>query len=221
VKFVKLLIVPAMLLGSVALAAPASAHALTNATVNVACDTPTGRVCVTLAGTIEQGNAARNVFFQLFAKGSDTKLDEIEFQLPAFSDKGGNDFSKTLCFKAITGDVPGFDVKVVKVTDAVGNPSDLAIHITGGKTISFDKDHQPQTVVATTGKCAPPPQSPPAESPPAQSPPAQSPASTTTVTLAKTGGLDFRFPLIGLVLLVAGGTLFVVSASRGRSTGKK
>lgn len=220
-KFAKLLIVPAVLLLSAALAVPASAHALTNATVNVACDTPSGKVCVTLTGRVEQGNQARNVFFDLFAKGSDKKLDEIEFKLPAFSDKGGNDFDKMLCFKAITDAVSGFDVEVVRVTDAAGNPSDLSIQITGGQTINFDRDHQPQVVVGSTGKCGPPANSPAPQSPPAQSPAAQSTPANTTVTLAQTGGIDFRYPLIGLALLVAGGTLFVVSVSRGRSAGSK
>jgi len=46
-------------------------------------------------------------------------------------------------------------------------------------------------------------------------------SANTTVALAQTGGFDFRYPLIGLVLLVAGGALFVVSASRGRSSARK
>jgi hypothetical protein len=45
-------------------------------------------------------------------------------------------------------------------------------------------------------------------------------ATAATTTLANTGGFDFRFPLIGLILLVAGGTLYVIGASRGRSTTK-
>ena len=47
------------------------------------------------------------------------------------------------------------------------------------------------------------------------------PTANTTAALAETGGFDFRYPLIGLVLLVAGGTLFVVSASRRRSAQTK
>lgn len=46
-------------------------------------------------------------------------------------------------------------------------------------------------------------------------------SANTTVALAQTGGFDFRYPLIGLILLVAGGALFVVSASRGRSAQTK
>jgi hypothetical protein len=51
--------------------------------------------------------------------------------------------------------------------------------------------------------------------------PAPSASANTTVALAQTGGFDFRYPLIGLILLVAGGALFVVSASRGRSSASK
>jgi hypothetical protein len=51
--------------------------------------------------------------------------------------------------------------------------------------------------------------------------PAPSASANTTAALAQTGGFDFRYPLIGLILLVAGGALFVVSASRGRSSTTK
>lgn len=47
--------------------------------------------------------------------------------------------------------------------------------------------------------------------------PSPSASANTVAVLANTGGFDFRFPLIGLVVLVAGAALFVVSASRGRS----
>jgi hypothetical protein len=59
----------------------------------------------------------------------------------------------------------------------------------------------------------------PSPSVPASPSPSPSPSANTTVVLAQTGGFDFRFPLIGLTLLVAGGALYLVSASRGRSAG--
>jgi hypothetical protein len=67
------------------------------------------------------------------------------------------------------------------------------------------------------------PSATPTPSPSASAPasPSASPSAATTVVLAQTGGFDFRFPLIGLILLVGGGTLYVVSASRGRSTSNK
>jgi len=51
--------------------------------------------------------------------------------------------------------------------------------------------------------------------------PTASASTVAAVTLAQTGGFDFRFPLIGLVLLVAGGALYLISASRGRSANTK
>jgi hypothetical protein len=61
----------------------------------------------------------------------------------------------------------------------------------------------------------------PSPSPTTTTAPSTSPTANTAAVLAQTGGFDFRFPLIGLVLLVAGGALFLVSASRGRSAGSK
>lgn len=227
-KLLKLLTVPAVLLAGLVLAMPASAHTLTNVTVNVVCDAFEGQVCVTLTGDIPAtGNDARNVFFDLFAAGSSKSLGEIEFNLPASNGNSVQHFNKMLCFKPVTDNVPGFTVDVVKVTDTQGDLSDLAITI-GSKTIDFTPDHQPATPVGDTGKCAPPGQGTPTPTPPTPTPsgngagsPSPSSSANTTVALAQTGGFDFRYPLIGLVLLVAGGALFVVSASRGRSSTTK
>jgi len=218
-KVLKLLAAPAALLFGVVLATPVSAHVLTNVTETVACQTSSGQVCVTLTGDIPASdNDARNVFFDLFASGSTTKLDEIEFNLPA-SNGSVQHFSKTICFKAISGDIPGFTVKVAKVTDSQGNLSDLVLHI-GDKTITFTAESQPATAVGDTGKCAPQ-TSPPTPAGGGAATPTPTPTANTTVALAQTGGFDFRFPLIGLFLLVAGGALFVVSASRRRSSDTK
>jgi hypothetical protein len=218
-KVLKLLAAPAVLLLGLVLAAPVSAHELTNVTVTVACQTSSGQVCVTLTGDIPASdNEARNVFFDLFASGSTAKLDEIEFNLPA-SNGSLQHFSKTICFKAISGDISGFTVEVVKVTDSQGNLSDLVLHI-GDKTITFKAVSQPATVVGETGKCAPQTSTPTPAGGGAGTPTPTATANTT-VALAQTGGFDFRFPLIGLALLVIGGILFVVSASRRRSSDTK
>jgi hypothetical protein len=220
-KVLKLLTVPAVLLFALALSVPVSAHELTNVTVTVACQTSSGQVCVTLTGDIPPtGNDARKVLFDLFASGSNKSLDEIEFDLPASNGKSVQHFSKTLCFKAISDDIPGFTVKVVKVTDTQGNPSDLDITI-GDKTIHFTPNSQPATPVGDTGKCAPMKSTPTPPTGGGSGGGTPTPTANTTVALAQTGGFDFRLPLIGLVLLVAGGALFVVSASRGRSTQTK
>ncbi|HEY4026632.1 MAG TPA: hypothetical protein VGO86_09390, partial [Candidatus Dormibacteraeota bacterium] len=42
--------------------------------------------------------------------------------------------------------------------------------------------------------------------------------SPVAATLAQTGGFDYRFPIAGLVLLVAGIVLYVVTSRRRRST---
>jgi hypothetical protein len=219
-KVFKLLAAPAVLLLGFVLAAPVSAHEITNVTVTVACQTSSGKVCVTLTGDIPaSGNDARNVFFDLFASGSTTKLDEIEFSLPA-SNGSIQHFNQTICFKAISGDVAGFTVKVVKVTDSQGNLSDLSIQI-GDKTINFTADSQPATAVGDTGRCTPPTPTPTPTPTGGSGGGTPTPTANTTVALAQTGGFDFRFPLIGLALVVVGGILFVVSASRGRSAPTK
>jgi hypothetical protein len=229
VKLLKLLTVPAVLLISLLMAVPASAHHLRKATVSVGCGTGAnaGKVCVTLTGDIEQDNAERFVFFDVFASGSNTSLGEIKFDLPAFDSKPGanNHFSQTICFPAITNsNASSFTVNVVKVTSDVQglSPSDLVIELPSGD-VTFDARHQPSTPVGDTDKCVVTSTSPsPSPSVPASSSPSTSPSANTTVALAATGGFDFRFPLIGLTVLVAGLALFLVSASRGRrSTGDK
>ena len=204
-KLIKLLTVPAVLLFSLLMAAPVSAtNTLQQATVTVGCGTEThaGEVCVTLTGDIETGNAKRFVFFDLFATGSNTPLpdEEIVFHLPAFNteDATKNHFKKKICFPAVTNSTANsFVVKVVKVTrDSEGkHPSDLVLKLPGGN-ITFDSHDQPSTAVGSTDKCLAP--------------------SASTAALAQTGGLDYRFPLIGLTVIVAGLALFLVSASRAR-----
>lgn len=226
-KLVKLLTVPAVLLCSAVLAVSASAHALTNATVSVACQTQTGTIGVTLGGQIERDNAARDVVLDLFARGKTAladRLDEITFELPAFSSTGSNAFGpKTLSFKPIGADVSGLVVEVVKVTDTSGNKSDLAIQITGPPAVEIDltPDHQVATEIGHTDRCAPAQQQPPTGGGSGGSGGGSQPPANTTQTLAQTGGLDLRFPLIGLALLVAGAALLVVSATRRRSASER
>jgi hypothetical protein len=241
VKFVKLLTVPAVLLASLALAVPASAHHLLNATVNVACQSD--KVCVTLSGNIARDTDERKVVFDLFAKDSSTKLDEITFDVPAFDANGNNAFNQTLCFKVVTDNVPGFVVKVVKVTDVDNKPADLVIQLTSSEIV-FSKYQQTPVVVGDTATCgpvpspsaspSPTPSAPPTPTPssvPSPSPsssggsgggtPESSPTPAAAVALAQTGGFDFRYPLVGLVILVAGAVLYFVSVSRRRSASRQ
>jgi hypothetical protein len=239
VKLLKLLIVPVVLLASAMMAVPVSAHQLSNATISVACGSgeSTGRICVHLTGDIASDNQARFVFVDVFASGTNTSLGEVEFDLPAFNGTApgcsNNHCDITLCFPAITGSsATSFDVKIMKVTsDSAGNmPSDLAFQFPNNVTVQFPRETPFK--VATVDKCAAAPTptpTPTAPATPTPTPsggsgggsPSPSASANTTVALAQTGGFDFRYPLIGLVLLVAGGALFVVSASRGRSSAAK
>jgi hypothetical protein len=230
VKFVKLLTVPAVVLITLLIAAPAFAHTLSGGTLSQACDKTTGKICLTLAGTIEAGNDARTVEFDLFgvdSKGTVSQsLDKVLFPIPANKTDEPVAFPADMrCFKAITtGGFASFVVKIMGVTDAQGSTSDLDLKLTisnpdGTKkteSIQFNPGEQEAvTVLAGIQPCVEAQTPPP---PPQQS---ASPTAVATTTLAQTGGFDFRFPLIGLVLLVAGGALYVVSASRGRSAGTK
>jgi len=226
VKLLKLLIVPAVLLCSVVMAVPASAHGLNKATIGVGCGTgdQAGQICVHLTGDIERGNAERFVFVDVFAPNDlKTSLGEVVFDLPAFnsnsSDCTDNHCDKTKCFAAITNSTAtSFVVQIIKVTsDAAGkNSADLTIHPSQGSDIVFGNEEQQPATVGTPDKCvAPAP--PPAQTSPSAS---ASAATTTSTTLAGTGGFDFRYPLVGLTVLVAGLALLLVSASRGRSSTK-
>ncbi len=222
-KLLKILIVPAVLLFSVVMAAPVSAHGVTKAKVTPSCEN--GQICVTLDGVTVDGTDKRIVDLQLF--GDDTKVGEAQLTVPAF-DASNPHFTVKACFPAVTsGNFTKFTVKVVDVVDASGNDSDLTVQDEHGTQLfSFanenetaaqeqQEDQQNDDVVVLIKDLAPCSAPPPASSP---SPSAS--AATTTTALANTGGFDFRFPLIGLILLVAGGTLYVIGASRGRSTTK-
>jgi hypothetical protein len=216
VRLLKLSIVPAVLLFSVVMAAPAFAHQLTKAVFTQA-QCQDGRICVTLSGNIEPGTQERHVFVDIFAQGSNQSLGEIKFTVPKNSGTSPIQMpADTECFKVIQGS--SFTLEVVKVTTSDDTtPGDLTIEIPSThQTIVFKGDGTDEPVAIedlTLTQCV-------ATSSPSPSPSASASAATTTTTLANTGGFDFRFPLIGLILLVAGGTLYVIGASRGRSTTK-
>jgi hypothetical protein len=215
VKLLKLSIVPAVLLFSVVMAAPAFAHEATLTVSPAPCQG--GQVCIKVHAVVpsDTGNDVRILTFSLFGVkgGNETDLNNsVTVDLPASAAKDQT-VDATPCFKAVTDQFDSFRVKLTKVTDKNGNDADLTITF-NGKDIQFDKDH-PLLVLDNIAPCVT--QTSPSPSP---SPSASASAATTTTTLANTGGFDFRFPLIGLILLVAGGTLYVIGASRGRSTTK-
>lgn len=235
-KFVKLLTVPAVLLLSVLTAVPAFAHAINESAITIGCGTGdnAGRVCVTISGTLSDVTE-RFVFVDIFPKGADitatdaqgkpkNSLGEIVFDI-----KGSSTLPMTRCFDKIQSTATSFTVAIMKVTsDSAGTTaSDLdfdslkvngsALVINGRTVTDLDfnaTDDKGPVALTDVAACA---------TTPTQQPPSggggggQPPTANTAVPLASTGGFDFRFPLIGLLLLVAGGALFVISASRGRS----
>jgi hypothetical protein len=235
VKFVKLLTIPAVLLVSLVMAVPAFAHTFDKGKLDSSCDKTTGQICLTLSGTIEPGFDARTVTFQLYGmKGTTETLlagNTVSFDLPANPQNNAAgkpnsplDFPAVKkCFTAVTtGNFDSFVVKVTGVTDTkTTKAADIHMDLTvnGAKqttTVEFPNETA-VTVVTGISPCI-------ANTPPPGNgggTPTPTTSANTTVALAQTGGFDFRFPLIGLVLLVAGGALFVVSASRGRSADTK
>jgi hypothetical protein len=208
VRVFKLLLIPAAVLLSVAVATPVLAHHFTKVAVAVSCGTGdnAGKVCIDVTGTIASGNDARTVEFDLFNSADKTKaLDKIMINLPA--NKTGADVafdSHVVCFKPQSSSIKEFTVVFEGATNG-----DLTVTDSKGSAIEKGASVGDTAACAQTTTSPSPPQSP-----------SPSASANTTTTLAQTGGFDFRFPLIGLTLLVVGATLFLVSASRGRSASK-
>jgi hypothetical protein len=216
-KLVKLLTVPAVLLLSLLMVVPAFAHGLAKATIAVGCGTgeTVGQVCVHIHGDNEDSNLERFLFFDLFATGSSTSLGEIVFHVKVGSITSDTTFDQTQCFHAVTNNpATSFVVRLVKVTsDAAGQvPSDFQF-LAAGQTkpfIDFDGKSSKPVDVGTSGQCLIPTQ-------PVSPPRTQSNPTPTPPTLAQTGGFDYRWPIAGLSLLVAGLTLLLVTGLRRRS----
>ncbi len=96
----------------------------------------------------------------------------------------------------------------------------------GRWTVKLAADQSMEAGFTFPDKCPSPSPSPSSSAPASPAPSSSAPASPSlaaaNTALAATGGLDFRFPLVGLTVLVAGLALFLVSSSRGwRSTGDR
>lgn len=215
-KLLKLLAAPVVVILGVVMAVPAFAHGISNATLAVGCGQgdQTGKICITLSGDIEDNQDERILVFQVFAVSDQSKsLGEVSFDIPANHSGSDVHLNPPLkeCFPAITNSAGPFVVKLVKVTDKSGNAADFEFRAPNNNNPFIDVDTAEDVPVSVgqTNAC------------PAPSTPTPTPTATpATTTLAGTGGFDFRFALIGLTALVAGVTLFVISASRGRSTTK-
>lgn len=202
-KFLKVLIVPAMLLLSVVMATPALAHEATLMGIQAECRN--GQICIDVDITIpKSGNEARTIKFGLFGVNGQTltNLGEVTVDLPASNGKV-QDVNVTRCFRKVTGT---FDHFLVKYEGASG---DLTLNdSTGNEIKTGDK------VLDRIASCAAPTPTPP------PTPTATPTATPAAAALASTGGFDFRFPLVGLTVLVGGVALLLVSVSRGRSPSK-
>jgi hypothetical protein len=206
------------------MAIPAFAHHLTNVTVWVVCDKFEGQVIVEVTGTILDGTDNRYIWLDLY-DSADLKnpLNGEEVSILVPENHSGKDVpfdSKLVAFPALAHSPSSLTVQITKVTsDAAGKvPADLVIkgaQLPNGE-VDYSADHQPVTSVGDVGKCQTPATPPPASA----APPVSASPAATAATLASTGGLDFRFSLVGLVVLIAGAALFVVSAARGRTAGK-
>jgi hypothetical protein len=208
VKFVKLLTVPAIALLSLILAVPAFAHEATIANLQSTCNSD-HRVCFSFDVTTNDfDSTGRDVLVELFGPNSSTTPLETLTEHLAADTTSVHD-----CFKLDATNMTGLTIKIVKAHTT--DDTDLS------GTLTTDVD---------TSKCkasTPTPSTPTPTAPGTATPGGgggagtPTPTANTAVPLAQTGGFDYRFPLIGLALLVAGATLFVVSVSRGRSTNTK
>ena len=193
-KFLKLLIVPAVVLLGLVVATPVLAHEATITNLAATCNSD-HKVCfdfdVATSGFDQNG---RDVIVQLQdAQGNvlESKTEHLAIDTTHVHD----------CFTATTSTTAQLKIKI-KLPEG----SDLDLN-------------DSQTSVDTHGCVAP---TPTPTATPTSTPTAMPTASATPVAaLANTGGLDFRFPLIGLTILVVGLALLVISASRGRSTPTK
>lgn len=212
-KVLKLLIVPAVVLISVSMAVPVFAHESTLTVSAAPCQG--GQTCIRVTATVpETGNDERILTFSLFGVKGNNETDlhnTVTVDLPS-SNGSKQTVDVTPCFNAVTEQFDTFRVKLTKVTDKAGTDADLTITF-NGHDIKFDKDH-PLLVLDNIAPCVT------QTTPPTPQTPTPTASAAVTTTLAGTGGFDFRYPLVGLTVLVAGLALLLVSASRGRSSTK-
>lgn len=218
-KVFRLLSIPTMALGMLTLlTATASAnHATIQAALNCTSST---RVCFNLTvSTSDFPSSGRDITATLLGhrKGDAPTADLVVVSGPqtVHLDRNLDDASIQLCFPDVaTSNFDAFELDL----KVVGSEFDI-----NGKT-----EVKLGPFVNNCPSPTPTPTAPPTATPSATpsggsggGSPSPSASANTTVALAQTGGFDFRYPLIGLILLVAGGALFVLSTSRGRSSAPK
>jgi hypothetical protein len=219
-KVLRFVAIPAMVVGMLSLvtATAYANHAQISATLN--CTSATN-VCFNLTvSTTDFPTGGRDITVTLLGHqtgdSNASHFTQIGTPQTVHLAKGLDNATVPVCFADVSA--AGFDMFKIKI-QAVGSQFDV-----NGSTYTtlgpFNNTCSTQTPTPTPTPTATPTPTPTATSGATPTPTATATAETT-VALAQTGGFDFRFPLIGLILLVAGGALYVVSASRGRSASSK
>jgi hypothetical protein len=203
VKLFKLLTVPAVVLLAIASAAPASAHEATISKLMAVCGT--GRtVCFDFdVVTKEFSPAGRDVIAHLWGKQGDKNVELAT--------------AKVHLTAATTHVHQCFDVAV----PAGATQLRITLTVPAGSDLELGDSQTSADVTACATATPTPTPSASASASPSGSPSASPSASASpaaVAALAQTGGFDFRFPLIGLTVLVAGVALLLVSVGRGRRT---
>lgn len=197
-KLLKLLCIPAVIAAAALAAVPAYAHNATVSNIAVTCTGGT-KLCLTFHADLENSDG-RDVTVTVHGiKGTaDTTLGTFKVHLtPGQHDYSKDASGKDICVQVTAGQFDSFKVNIVP-TDEENN--DLDLTVTGTTTFP-----------GSTCVAASPPSSPSPS--PSASPVAQA--------LAATGGFDYRFPLVGLPILVGGLALLLVTVARGRRSQTK
>lgn len=200
-KLLKLLCIPAAVAAAALAAVPVYAHNATVSNIAVTCTGGT-KLCLTFHADLENSEG-RDVTVTVHGiKGTaDTTLGTFKVHLtPGQHDYSKDSTGKDLCVQVTAGQFDSFKVTIVP-TDEANNDLDLTVN-------------GPTTFPGSTCVAA---QSPPATSSPSPS----ASASPVAQALAATGGFDYRFPLLGLPILVGGLALLLVTVARGRRSETK
>jgi uncharacterized surface anchored protein len=214
VKFAKFLAVPVVLLVSALMAVPAFAHSATISNLTATCNSD-HKVCFSFDVTTSQfDQTGRDVLVDLVDRKSNQVLETLTEHLSA------NTTHVQDCFHAT---VSTSTQLTIRIRVPSGSDLDLKDSQTTVYTNGCTSQATPTPSPTPTPRATPTPTATatPTSGGNGGGSPTPTASANTTVALAQTGGFDFRYPLIGLVLLVAGGALFVVSASRGRSAQTK
>ncbi len=208
-KLVRLLCIPAVIAATAMGAVTAYAHVATVSNVAATCQGGT-KFCLTMHADLEKSEGRDIIVKVVGHKGdADTSLHTFTVHLaPGQQDISKDKDGHNLCVDVTPGQFDSFKIMISKPE---GSDLDL--------TVEGVDDHGVITIPGT--KCEAPSPSPSA-SPSTSTGSNVSPTPTPAAqALAATGGFDYRFPLIGLPILVAGLALLLVTLARGRRSETK